>query len=194
MSYYTKNSSQDYAVNLNQASSNYTPANSSGYDCTLSVVTGAIDSSYRTGSSTIYTVLLDKYTVTVTMSGTYAANYKGTISVANTTHSDHGKSIVCDGSTMSWSFVAYYGDVLYVNAPSYSDGSYTYTCSYTIDYTVTGATTVAITCNSRGCATCSASTVCGSSSQCRTCSAYGSCSNASSGKCIMATCRRSSGQ
>lgn len=203
MSYYTKNSSQDYAVNLNQASSNYTPANSSGYDCTLSVVTGAIDSSYRTGSSTIYTILQEKYTITVSITGTYVANFLGTLTVTNSTHSTESWSATATGSATSWTFTAHYGDVLTMPSYiSYTSGSYKYYVypyvnnTSTTSVTVSGPVTIEYRASGRGCTTCSATTTCGSSSSCSTCSAVTTCGKSSrgGGTCVLITCRKSSGQ
>lgn len=203
MAYYTKNGTQNYVVNLNQASSNYTPANSSGYDCTLSVVTGAIDSSYRTGSSTIYTILQDKYTITVSLTGTYTHEYFGTLTVTNSTHSSESWSTTVTGDTTSWTFTAHYGDVLTMPSYiSYTAGSYTfYVYPYvnntsTTSVTVSGAITIEYRATSRSCNTCSATTTCGSSSSCSTCSAVTTCGKSSKGSstCIYVTCRRSSGQ
>lgn len=165
-----------------------------------------------TGNITISpTASLKTFTITVNLSGSYISFYRGVMTATNSTHSDYGWTAGADGSTTQWTFTAYYGDAISFTSTSSTSGSATYSCTNPSSITVTAATSVTYICNTKTCLTCSAVGTCSSSSSCTSCSAVSTCGKSSSGctscsavstcgsstrggTCIIATCRRTSGQ
>lgn len=145
MAFYAKYKNKDYQVNLNQASSNFSPANTSGRDCstTQAAASTRTATGYYSGTSPIYAKIASQFTQTITLSG---GSYVKAWSVSRGTSPEEGASTgtLASGTTSGTTATVYLNDTLTATATA-ADTSYSgYNFSSLSAPTVTATSSTAV--------------------------------------------------